>query len=86
MDMYYNKTLGKYAYTLVRQNRRVIGWNNAPHDKGLNNFPDHFHTVDGQTVPSKLKENPETDVYIVIETVTKFFAFEKNLNFLGREE
>lgn len=83
MDMYYNKTLGKYAYTLVRE---VIGWDNAPHHKGLNNFPNHFHTVDGQTVPSKLKGNPETDVYIVIEKVTKFFAFEKNLIFLGRED
>ena len=65
MDMYYNKTLGKHAYTLVRENRRVIGWDNAPH---------HFHTADGQTIPSKLKGNPETDVYMVIEAVNKFFV------------
>ncbi len=74
LDMYYNKTLGKYAYTLVMENRRVIGWDNAPHHKGLDNFPHHFHTTDGQTLPSKLKGNPETDVYIVIEVVNKFFV------------
>ena len=74
MDMYYNKTLGKYAYTLVKENRRIIGWDNAPHHKGLDNFPHHFHTADNQTIPSKLKGNPEVDVYIVIETVNKFFV------------
>jgi hypothetical protein len=74
MDMYYNKTLGKYAYTLVKENRRVISWDNAPHHKGLDNFPHHFHTVDGQTIPSELKVNPETDVYMVIEAVNKFFV------------
>ena len=79
LDMYYNKTLGKYAYTLVRENRRVIGWDNAPHHKGLGNFPHHFHSADGQTVPSKLKGNPETDVYIVIEEMKKFFAINTQL-------
>ena len=74
MDMYYNKTLGKYAYTLVKENRRIIGWDNAPHHKGLDNFPHHFHTADNQTIPSKLIGNPEVDVYIVIETVNKFFV------------
>ena len=74
MDMYYNKTLGKYAYTLVKENRRIIGWDNAPHHKGLDNFPHHFHTADNQTIPSKLIGNPEVDVYIVIEAVNKFFV------------
>jgi len=31
LDVYYNQTLGKYSYTLIKDNRRVIGWDNASH-------------------------------------------------------
>lgn len=78
--MYYNKTLGKYAYTLIKENKRIIGWDNAPHHKGLDNFPHHFHTADDRAIPSKLKGNPETDVYIVIEEINNFFALNRNIH------
>jgi len=29
LNLYFNETLGKYGYTLVRGNRRLIGWDNA---------------------------------------------------------
>ncbi len=30
LDVYYNQTLGKYSYTLIKDNKRVVGWDNAP--------------------------------------------------------
>ena len=74
MDMYYNKTLGKYTHTLVKEDTRVVGWGNAPHHKHLENFPHHFHTIDGELIPSSLSGDPETDVYIILDYINKFFA------------
>lgn len=75
MDMYYNRTLGKYAYTLViKENKRIIGWDNAPHHKYLENFPHHFHTTDGKPISSSLSGDPETDVYIILDYISEFFV------------
>ena len=74
MDMYYNRTLGKYTYTLIKENRRIVGWDNAPHHKHLENFPHHFHTRDGKLISSLLSGDPETDVYIILDYINGFFA------------
>ncbi|RZN40067.1 MAG: hypothetical protein EF813_03685 [Methanosarcinales archaeon] len=78
MDMYYNKTLGKYTYTRAKGDKRVIGWDNAPHHKHLENFPHHFHTVNGKLIPSPLSGDPETDVYIILDHINKFFVAAKH--------
>ena len=31
LDVYYNNTLQKYSYTVIRGDRRVMGWDNAKH-------------------------------------------------------
>lgn len=69
IDLYYNDTLGKYAYTLIHQNQRIIGWDNARHHPDLPNFPHHFHCVDGHVESSNLAGVPERDMDIVVAGV-----------------
>ncbi len=69
LDLYYNETLGKYAYTLVWQNQRVVGWDNAPHHPHLANFPHHFHAEDGTVHVSTLIGDPEQDIIQIIQAV-----------------
>jgi len=55
-DIYYNQTLGKYSYTLIKEGKRIVGWDNAPHHVSVETHPDHFHDVDGKVKPSHLSE------------------------------
>ena len=74
LDLYYNATLGKYAYTLVRFDRRVIGWDNAPHHSGLANFPHHFHRENGSIVSSDLIGKPDQDIDHIITAVNEILS------------
>ncbi|ADC66513.1 conserved hypothetical protein [Ferroglobus placidus DSM 10642] len=69
LDVYYNQTLGKYSYTLIRENRRIIGWDNAPHHVSVRTHPDHFHDVDGKIKPSYLSGNPLKDLNEVLNVI-----------------
>ncbi|MCB0176448.1 MAG: hypothetical protein KDJ97_38475 [Anaerolineae bacterium] len=69
LDLYFNATLGKYAYALILNNRRVIGWDNAPHHPGLPHWPHHFHAEDGTVKPSSLTGDPEQDIFQIIPVV-----------------
>ncbi|MHA1580101.1 MAG: toxin-antitoxin system TumE family protein [Candidatus Freyarchaeota archaeon] len=31
------------SYTLVKENKRIIGWDNTPHHLTVETHPDHFH-------------------------------------------
>ncbi len=31
LDVYYNQTLGKYSYALIKEGKRIIGRDNAPY-------------------------------------------------------
>ena len=73
LDLFYNETLGKYSYTLIKQNQRVVGWDNAPHHSLLSNFPHHFHAMDGTTQPSNLTGDPIQDIGTVIHAVNAMF-------------
>lgn len=73
-DFYFNERLGKYSYTLIKGGRRIIGWDNALHYPDLENFPHHFHRVDGKVAPSSLSGVPEDDIEIVIVKVNEFLA------------
>ena len=68
-DIYYNPTLGKYSYILVKENRRIAGWDNAPHHVSVETYPDHFHDVDGKIKPSYLSGNPLEDLDKVLNVV-----------------
>jgi hypothetical protein len=62
LDLYFNEALGKYSYTLVQAEVRVLGWDNAPHHPGTLNFPHHVHRPGGQIEPSTLTGNPSHDL------------------------
>ena len=69
LDVYYNQTLGKYSYTLIKGNRRIVGWDNAPHHVSVETHPDHFHDVDGKIKPSYLSGNPLKDLDDVLNVI-----------------
>lgn len=74
LDVYFNATVGKYSYTLSRGERRILGWDNAPHHPNRKNFPHHFHQQDGSVTPSNLNGNPEHDLEIVRVEIEKFLG------------
>jgi hypothetical protein len=74
LDCYFNETVGKYSYTLIKDNKRVMGWDNAAHHPQLPHFPHHFHTPDQKIVPSDFTGNPEQDLEQVRAVVESFLA------------
>ena len=77
-DLFYRSKTGGYSYTLFKSGQRIIGWDNAPHYRGLDNFPHHFHSVGGKAVPSSLINVPVRDVVAVAHEVNRFLK--KQLN------
>jgi len=71
LDIYYNVTLQKYSYTIIKQNKRIMGWDNAPHHKHVKTYPHHFHTLDGRITVSKIKGNPTEDITIILRETKK---------------
>jgi len=71
LDIYYNVTLQKYSYTIIKQNKRIIGWDNAPHHKHVKTHPHHFHTPDGKLTQSKMKGNPTKDIASILKETKK---------------
>nr|MDO8078581.1 DUF6516 family protein [Candidatus Freyarchaeota archaeon] len=69
LDKYYNQTLGKYSYTLVKENKRIIGGDNAPHHLTVETYPDHFHMYNGTVRKSELSGNPLKDLNRVMKKV-----------------
>jgi hypothetical protein len=74
LDVYFNETLGKYGYTLVKAGTRVLGWDNAPHHPGLPNFPHHVHRPDGRIESSALNGDPDRDLELVRLEIEAFLA------------
>ena len=74
LDLYYNETLGKYSYTLVKAETRILGWDNARHYPSLENFPHHVHQADGKIEPSTLNGAPEHDLVQVRLEVERFLS------------
>lgn len=74
-DLFYRSSTGNYSYTLLRSGQRVLGWDNAPHHKTLDNFPHHFHPAGGaEAIASTLTSNPMEDVVIVARAINAFLA------------
>jgi len=71
LDIYYNATLQKYSYTIIKQNKRIIGWDNAPHHKHVKTHPHHFHTTNGKITQSKMKGNPTKDIAAILRETKK---------------
>ena len=71
-DLFYRSKTGGYSYTLFKGGQRIIGWDNASHYRELDNFPHHFHSVEGKVVPSSLTNFPARDIVIVAHEVNSF--------------
>jgi len=76
LDIYYNATLQKYSYTIIKQNKRIIGWDNAPHHKHVQTHPHHFHTPDGKITQSKMKGNPTKDITSILKETKKILKLQ----------
>jgi len=74
LDLCFNESLGKYSYALVKGNTRVLGWDNAPHHPGLDNFPHHLHRADGSIESSSLSGNPDDDLKQVQQIIEALLA------------
>lgn len=74
LDLYYNETCSKYSYTLIGQNQRIVGWDNAPHHPDLTNFPHHFHAEDGTIQSSIFIGDPQQDITEVIKTINEILG------------
>ena len=72
LDVYYNATLEKYSYSLVKQGHRILGWDNAPHHIRISTYPHHYHDADGSVKPSNLTGNLENDLNKVMKLVEKY--------------
>nr|MDO8080299.1 DUF6516 family protein [Candidatus Freyarchaeota archaeon] len=77
LDVYYNQTLGKYSYTLIKENKRIIGWDNAPHHISIKSYPHHFHDADGKIMKSQLSGDPLKDLDIIMRAIKKFSKLRK---------
>jgi hypothetical protein len=74
LDLWFNESLGKYSYALVKENKRVLGWDNAPHHPGLANFPHHLHCADGSVESSPLSGNPDDDLEHIRIAIEAFLS------------
>lgn len=74
LDIFYNEETRRYDYALILDNKRVLGWDNAPH----HNVPSHpHHKHEGGGVHrSDLKGDVRKDLPIVLDYIK---AFIKNL-------
>jgi len=71
LDIYYNTTLGKYSYAVFKENRRIIGWDNAPHHKIVETYPHHFHDINGSIKPSNLSGNHLKDLNKIMKVISE---------------
>ena len=45
-EFYFAGDLLKYSYAYIKKETTILRYDNAPHHKGLNSFPDHKHRKD----------------------------------------
>ena len=72
LDVFFRAATGQYAYTLLKDNRRVLGWDNAPHYPELSNAPHHHHTETGEVESAPLTGRPTTDIGHIANCVNEF--------------
>lgn len=49
-----------------------MGWDNARHHSGLENFPHHAHLPDGRVEPSALTGDPTRDLDWVRQEIERY--------------
>ena len=51
LDIYYNATLQKYSYTIIKHDKRIIGWDNAPPSQTRKRLSAPFSHIRRQSSP-----------------------------------
>jgi hypothetical protein len=72
LEIFFREATSQYAYTLLQGNRRLLGWDNAPHHLHLPNAPHHHHREDGQVESAPLIGRPAADIHHIAATVNEF--------------
>ena len=66
--------MGNNNYTLLKESKQIIGWDDAPHI--CRDVFDHFHDVDGKIRPSYLSGNSLKDLDKVLNVIKNYIAVE----------
>ena len=69
--LYINKPHIDYAYQVVRNEEPIIRWDNKEHFPTIASFPHHFHGLDYKVTASPLNGNPEQDLPLVLDILSK---------------
>lgn len=77
LDVYYNPDNNRYDISLIFNNKRVLGWDNAPHHTKVSTHPHHRHEFD-QIFESDVKNLIE-DLPKLLDYVDKFISKHKLL-------
>ena len=72
LDIYYNASMGKYSYFIVKFGTRIIGWDNAPHHAEVSTYPHHFYDENDRIRPSGMKGSPLEDLPEVLTYLAKY--------------
>ena len=75
LDIYYSLHTGRYDVSLIFNNRRVLGWDNAPHHSKVATHPHHKHEFN-RISESDIKEFVE-DLPKLLDYVDEFISKHK---------
>jgi len=71
LDIFYNEETNRYDFALIYNDKRVLGWDNAPHHRQISTHPHHKHEF-GVLYESDLEGDITSDIHKVL-TYTKIF-------------
>ena len=72
LDIYYNPDNGRYDVSLIFNNKRVLGWDNAPHHTKVSTHPHHRHEFN-QIFESDVKDLVQ-DLPKLLDYADKFIS------------
>ena len=67
LDIYYNPYNNRYDVSLIFDNKRILGWDNAPHHTKVSTHPHHrheFNQIYESNVKDLIKDLPKLLDYI----------------------
>jgi len=68
----HNPRRTRYSYQLLRQEKPLLRWDNAPHHPEVSdNFPHHFHDAEAAIKPSELVGDPLQDIPDVLKEIER---------------
>lgn len=71
LDLFYNKATNRYDFALIYKDKRVLGWDNAPHHRQVSTHPHHKHEF-GALFESDLRGDITFDIQKVLKHVKNF--------------